>query len=60
MLLLDARHGFKKLDIEFLEILYDPKGPSPLGEFKESCSRCLDMKVSSESWYKDVATAGWR
>lgn len=32
MLLLDARHGFKKLDIEFLELLYDPKGPSPLGE----------------------------
>ena len=32
MLLLDARHGFKKLDMEFLELLYDPKGPSPLGE----------------------------
>lgn len=32
MLLLDARHGFKKLDMEFLEQLYDPKGPSPLGE----------------------------
>lgn len=31
MLLLDARHGFKKADIEFLERLYDPKGPSPLG-----------------------------
>ncbi|CAM9674857.1 unnamed protein product [Ascophyllum nodosum] len=34
MLLLDARHGFKKLDIEFLEILYDPKGPSPLGKYR--------------------------
>ncbi|CAM9477924.1 unnamed protein product, partial [Sphacelaria rigidula] len=33
MLLLDARHGFKKKDIEFLELLYDPKGPSPLGEY---------------------------
>lgn len=32
MLLLDARHGFKKADIEFLELLYDPKGPSPLGK----------------------------
>lgn len=32
MLLLDARHGFKKADIEFLEQLYDPKGPSPLGK----------------------------
>lgn len=32
MLLLDARHGFKKLDMEFLDLLYDPKGPSPLGE----------------------------
>ena len=31
-MLLDARHGFKKLDMEFLEQLYDPKGPSPLGE----------------------------
>lgn len=31
ILLLDARHGFKKLDIEFLEQLYDPKGPSTLG-----------------------------
>lgn len=32
MLLLDARHGFKKLDMEFLALLYDPKGLSPLGE----------------------------
>lgn len=32
MLLLDARHGFKKLDMDFLELLYDPKGPSPMGE----------------------------
>lgn len=31
MILLDARHGFKKLDLEFLDELYDPKGPSPLG-----------------------------
>eukprot|EP00752_Nemacystus_decipiens_P003097 g2868.t1 len=34
MLLLDARHGFKKADIEFLEQLYDPKGPSPLGKYR--------------------------
>ncbi|CAM9167220.1 unnamed protein product [Pylaiella littoralis] len=34
MLLLDARHGFKKADIEFLERLYDPKGPSPLGKYR--------------------------
>lgn len=34
MLLLDARHGFKKLDMEFLEQLYDPKGPSPLGKYR--------------------------
>ncbi|CAM9227076.1 unnamed protein product, partial [Scytosiphon promiscuus] len=33
MLLLDARHGFKKADIEFLELLYDPKGPSPFGKY---------------------------
>lgn len=32
MLLIDARHGFKQLDVEFLGSLYDPKGPSPLGE----------------------------
>ncbi|CAM9639813.1 unnamed protein product [Ectocarpus sp. 4 AP-2014] len=34
MLLLDARHGFKKADIEFLGLLYDPKGPSPLGKYR--------------------------
>lgn len=38
MLLLDARHGFKKADIEFLEQLYDSKGPSPLGAYKMSMS----------------------
>lgn len=37
MLLLDARHGFKKADIEFLGLLYDPKGPSPLGETPFQC-----------------------
>lgn len=37
MLLLDARHGFKKADIEFLGLLYDPKGPSPLGKTPFQC-----------------------
>lgn len=44
MLLLDARHGFKKKDIEFLELLYDPKGPSPLGEYAMHALDC-------SSWY---------
>ncbi|CAM9494611.1 unnamed protein product [Chrysoparadoxa australica] len=32
-MLVDARHGFKSTDVQFLRKLYDPQGPSPLGPY---------------------------
>ncbi|CAM9570896.1 unnamed protein product [Discosporangium mesarthrocarpum] len=34
MLLLDARHGLKQRDVEFLQHLYNTKTPSPLGKYQ--------------------------